>query len=143
MVGSAVIELDEAGRLGRLHAMPLGAVDVRWAALFSSPFFHPTVLVERDVLERHSFRYDTSFEESEDYDLWSRLLDVADGDNLPDPLVLYRVHPDQASQRRRELQRACQLRVAREAIARVAPGLSPDGVELAWRVGVGRADRAR
>ena len=137
VVGSAVIELDEAGRLGRPHAMPLGAVDVRWAALFGSPFLHPTVLVERDVLERHSFRYDTSFEESEDYDLWSRLLDVADGDNLPDSLVLYRVHPDQASQRRRELQRACQLRVARKAIARVAPGLSPNGVELAWRVGVG------
>ena len=54
---------------------------VRWAALFSSPFFHPTVLVERDVLERHALRYDTSFEESEDYELWSRLLDVADGDN--------------------------------------------------------------
>ena len=146
VVGSAVMELDEAGRLGRVHAMPLGAVDVRWAALFSSPFFHPTVLVERAVLERHAFRYDTSFEESEDYDLWSRLLDVADGDNLPDPLVLYRVHPDQASQRRRELQRACQLRVAREAIARVAPGLSPDGVELAWRVGVGEPiarDRGR
>ena len=32
-----------------LHVMPVGAVDVRWAALFSSPFFHPTVLVERDV----------------------------------------------------------------------------------------------
>ncbi len=95
--------------------MPAGAVAVRWAALFSSPFFHPTVLVERDVLERHELRYDTSFEESEDYELWSRLLDVADGDNLPDPLVLYRVHAAQASQRRRELQRECQLRVARPA----------------------------
>ena len=97
----------------RSHAMPPGAAEVRWAALFSSPFFHPTVLVERDVLERHELRYDTSFDESEDYELWSRLLEVADGDNVPDPLVLYRVHPAQASQRRRELQRECQLRVAR------------------------------
>ena len=31
---------------------------VRWAALFSSPFLHPTVLVERDVLDRHGLRYD-------------------------------------------------------------------------------------
>jgi glycosyltransferase involved in cell wall biosynthesis len=134
VVGASVMELD-AGRVGRVHAMPSGAVAVRWAALFSSPFFHPTVLVERDVLERHSLRYDTTYEESEDYDLWSRFLDVADGDNLPEPLVLYRVHPEQASQRRRELQRECQLRVARRAISRVAPGLPPDGVELAWRVG--------
>ena len=42
----------------------------------------------------------------------------------PDPLVLYRVHPEQASQRRRELQRECQLRVARRMIAAVAPALS-------------------
>ena len=136
VVGSAVLELD-AGRVGTLHAMPVGATDVRWAALFSSPFFHPTVLVERQVLEGHSLRYDTSFEESEDYELWSRLLDVAEGDNLPDPLVLYRVHPQQASQRRRELQRECQLRVARRMIGGVAPGLSSTEVELAWRIGVG------
>jgi glycosyltransferase involved in cell wall biosynthesis len=135
VVGSAVLELG-AGRAGTLHAMPVGPTDVRWSALFSSPFFHPTVLVERAVLERHALRYDTSFEESEDYELWSRLLDVGDGDNLPDPLVLYRVHPDQASRRRRELQRACQLRVARRMIAGVAPSLSSTEVELVWRIGV-------
>jgi glycosyltransferase involved in cell wall biosynthesis len=136
VVGSAALELDGAGRAGALHAMPLGPTGVRWAALFSSPFLHPTVLVERDVLERHDLRYDTTFEESEDYELWSRLLDEVDGDNVREPLVLYRVHPAQASQRRRELQRECQLRVARRAIARVAPALAPDAAELAWRVGV-------
>jgi glycosyltransferase involved in cell wall biosynthesis len=135
IVGSAVMELD-AGRIGPLHAMPVGATDVRWAALFSSPFFHPTVLLERAVLERHSLRYDTTFEESEDYELWSRLLDVAEGDNVPDPLVLYRVHPGQASQRRRELQRECQLRVAGRMVGAVGPGLSAAEVELAWRIGV-------
>ena len=117
VVGSAALELDDGGRVGPLHTMPTGAADVRWAALFSSPFLHPTVLVERDVLDRHGLRYDEEFAESEDYELWSRLLDVADGDNLLDPLVLYRVHPDQASQRRRALQRECQLRVALRAIA--------------------------
>jgi glycosyltransferase involved in cell wall biosynthesis len=139
VVGSAVLELVDTSRVGAMHAMPTPPQEVRWAALFSSPFFHPAVVVDRDVLDRHELRYDTSFEESEDYDLWSRLLEVADGDNVPDPLVLYRVHPEQASQRRRELQRECQLRVARRAIAAVAPDLSPEEVELAWRVGAGEA----
>ena len=137
VVGSAVLELVDGSRVGAIHAMPTLPEEVRWAALFSSPFFHPAVVVDRDVLDRHELRYDTSFEESEDYDLWSRLLEVVDGENVPDPLVLYRVHPGQASQRRRELQRECQLRVAHRAIAAVAPGLSPDEVELAWRVGAG------
>ena len=138
IVGTAALELDREGRVGRIHSMPAGPVLTRWAALFSSPFLHPTVLVEREALDRNGLRYDTSFEESEDFDLWSRLLEHADGDNLSDPLVLYRVHAEQASQRRRELQRECQLRVARRAIGAVAPSLSPDEVELAWRIGAGQ-----
>jgi len=143
VVGSAVMDLD-GRRTGTLHGMPVGTIPVRWAAHFSSPFFHPTVLVDRSVLERHDLRYDAAFDESEDYDLWSRLLEVADGDNLPEPLVLYRVHPAQASQRRRDVQRSFQLRVASRAIAAAAPELTPEQVELAWRIGayepVGEAD---
>jgi glycosyltransferase involved in cell wall biosynthesis len=135
VVGSAVLEVGDADEVGRIHLMPEGPNAVRWAALFSSPFFHPTVVVDRGILERHGLRYETGFAESEDYELWSRLLDVADGDNLGDPLVLYRVHAGQASQRRRELQRELQLRVARERISDLAPALSPEEVELAWRVG--------
>jgi glycosyltransferase involved in cell wall biosynthesis len=136
IVGSAAMELDEGGRVGPLHVMPASAVAVRWAGLFSSPFLHPTVLIERDVLERHELRYDEVYEESEDYELWSRVLDVADGANVSAPLVLYRVHPLQASNRRRDLQREYQLRVARRAIAEVAPALSSGEVDLAWRLGV-------
>jgi len=135
ILGSAVVDLDERGRLGPLHLMPLGVGAVRFAALFSSPFLHPTVLVRRDLLERHALRYDAELAESEDYDLWSRLLEVADGDNLADPLVLYRTHPGQASRRRRGLQRELQLQAARRAIASVASTLSEVESELAWRVG--------
>ena len=101
VVGTGMIDLHPGGRLGTVHRMPVGARAVRWAALFSSPFFHSTVLLYRRTLETHGLRYDTSFGESEDYDLWSRLLEVADGDNLPEALVLYRKHPAQASARRR------------------------------------------
>ncbi len=139
VLGGAALELDGAGRPGRLHLMPRGPAAVRWAALFSSPFFHPSVLVDRDVLERHGLRYDAEFLESEDYDLWTRLLAVADGDNVSEPLVIYRVHEGQASRRRRDLQRGLQLRVALREIARVAPELTPEQAELAWRVGTGEA----
>jgi glycosyltransferase involved in cell wall biosynthesis len=135
MVGSAVLEVDDGGAAGALHLMPGRPTAVRWHALFSSPFFHPSVVVDRAVLEREGLRYDPGFAESEDYELWSRLLDVADGDNLADALVLYRVHAAQASRRRRGLQRELQLRVAKQRISAVAPGLSAEEVELAWSVG--------
>ena len=131
------MELDASGRPGKLHVMPIGPISVRWAALFSSPFFHPSVLVDREVLETHGLRYDPEYLESEDYELWTRLLLHAEGDNLAEPLLLYRVHAGQASQARRGFQRDFQRRVALREIGRVAPALDPEHVELAWRVGAG------
>jgi glycosyltransferase involved in cell wall biosynthesis len=128
VVGTAVIDLDEAGRKGRRHVMPAGAVPLRWHALFSSPFFHPTVLVDREVLDTHGLRYDPTFDESEDYDLWTRLFAHADGDNLREPLVLKRVHAGQASLRRRDVQASFQRRVALREIGRY--GVDAEAV---WR----------
>ena len=137
VVGSSVCAIDDDGTPGAVHTMPATLMAVRWHLLFSSPFFHPTVLLDREHLERNGLRYDPSFLESEDYDLWTRVLAAGDGANLPESLVLYRVHGRQASQARRELQRAFQLQVARREIARVARHLSAREIELAWSVGVG------
>jgi glycosyltransferase involved in cell wall biosynthesis/GT2 family glycosyltransferase len=136
MLGTSVCAL-ENGSPGTVHAMPATPVAVSWHLLFSSPFFHPTVLLECEALERGGLRYDPNFLESEDYDLWTRVLGDGEGANLAEALVLYRVHAAQASQSRRKLQRSFQLDVARREIARVAPDLSPVDVELAWSVGAG------
>lgn len=135
IVGTGIVEVDTDGRPGPVHLLPRDAVALRWHALFSAPFFHSTVLLERQVLVTHGLRYDPSFEESEDYDLWARLLEVADGANLPEPLVLRRMHPRQAQARRGDVQRAFQRNVALREIARVVPGLSETESDLAWRIG--------
>ncbi len=139
VLGTSALELDADGRPGRLHHMPAGDLDVRWQLLYSSPFFHPSVLVDRTALERGRLRYDPEFDESEDYDLWSRLLATSRGGNLRQPLLLKRRHPGQATQRRRGVQREFQRRVALREIASLAPSLSPEGAELAWLVGSGES----
>ncbi len=83
--------------------------------------------------------FDTTsqFARVEDYELWSRLLDVADGDNLLEPLVLYRVHPDQASQRRRATAARVPASRGAQGDRRCGAGaVTPREQELAWRVGV-------
>jgi glycosyltransferase involved in cell wall biosynthesis len=138
VVGSAVVDLDAEGRHGRTHRLPSDGAALRWHALFSSPFFHPTVLLDRETLDRHGLRYDPAFLESEDYDLWTRLFAVADGANLREPLVEKRVHAGQASLRRGGVQRSFQRQVALREIARLAPGLGERQAELAWGLGSGR-----
>src|SRR5262249_32433033 len=122
--------LDEGGRPGQLHRMPAGPVAVRWQLLFSSPFFHPTVLLDRELLERNDLRYDPAFAESEDYDLWARLLDHTEGDNLAEPLVLKPVPPGQASRRRGEVQRSFQRQVAQRERAKLGIRDDPPLTEL-------------
>src|SRR6266545_2368791 len=138
IVGSAVLDLDEQGRPGTLHRNPASLRAVRWLSLFSSPFFHPTVVVEREQLAEAGLSYDAAYIESEDYDLWSRLLEVSEGTNLLEPLVLKRVHALQASRRRPELQQSFQQQIALRQITGLLPELSGAEAEGAWAVGSGR-----
>jgi glycosyltransferase involved in cell wall biosynthesis len=136
LVGAGVLELHDGGRFGAVHVPEAGPAVTRWHSLFSSsPFFHNTVVFERPHFERHGLRYDESFGESEDYELWTRVLAGAEADVVAAPLVAYRLHPEQASKRRAELQRALGRRVALGQIAATAPELSEADRELAWRFG--------
>lgn len=136
-VGAGVLDIDATGRPEQVHVLEGGAALMRWRALFSSPVFHNTVVIERDLLERNGLRYDAAFAESEDYDLWTRVLEVSEGDSVEAPLVLHRLHPEQASRRRAELQQSFAHDVSIRQIAALAPSLPIERAELARRVGIG------
>ena len=143
VVGTSVAELDENNQVGAIHLLPAGIDVTRWRSLFGTPFFHPSVALDHTVLERHGLAYDAGYDagdaSTEDYELWSRLLDVADGDNIPEPLLLYRRHGGQASVRRKEHQLELRRTIATRRILDVAPGLGPEAAESAWLVGDARA----
>lgn len=122
LVGAGVLDVDHDGEPREVHVHDEGRAAFRWRALFSAPAFHDTVVLARDVLEASGLRYDTAFGESEDYDLWTRVLQGAEGDCIDAPLVLHRLHPEQASRRRGALQRS----LAQQVSARQIGGLAPD-----------------
>lgn len=59
---------------------------------FHCPFAHPTVMIRRAVLEKWRLRYDPAATAVEDFDLWTRLLTVTRGANVPEVLLDYRLH---------------------------------------------------
>ena len=125
--GTGVVDVDESGAPGPVHLLDAGRLATRWRAVFSAPVFHDTVVVDRSVLEANGLRYDTAYGESEDYELWTRLLDVADGDNVETPLVVHRLHPRQASERRAGLQRSLAEAISLRQIQQLAPDLGERG----------------
>jgi glycosyltransferase involved in cell wall biosynthesis len=137
VLGTGILELEESGHVGRLHQLPGGRLAVRWHALFRTPFFHPSVLLDRDLLDEHGLRYDETVGAAQDFELWTRVLAIADGANLPEPLVLRRLHAGQVSRLHNDAQRERLATVAAPGLAALAPELAPDVRELAWRVGAG------
>lgn len=71
---------------------PPTSEDIRSYALFDCPFCHPTVMIRKELFNRHELRYDGSYYPTEDYDIWSRAIELLPSINLSDVLLRYRVH---------------------------------------------------
>jgi glycosyltransferase involved in cell wall biosynthesis len=91
IVGSSAILMDEESRRRKTHWMPGRHAEIKWKSLFSIPLIHPTVFARAEILKENP--YDENLSNSEDYELWSRLMferNVVFA-NITEPLLLYRV----------------------------------------------------
>ena len=69
---------------------------IKMEMLFSSPFVHPAIMMKAHLLKQ--FQYDEVWKHTEDYDLWDRAAEAGcKMTNLPEVLLLYRMHEDQVS----------------------------------------------
>ncbi|ANP71599.1 glycosyltransferase [Cryobacterium arcticum] len=90
LVGTGMLEFDEAGRVLGKRIPPTDADDIVVSARFHDPFNHPTVVYRRSVVARAGGYRELPL--MEDYWLFARMIQAgALVANLPDPLVMYRV----------------------------------------------------
>ncbi|MDR2489690.1 MAG: glycosyltransferase [Desulfovibrio sp.] len=89
-LGGSLITIDQDGTPGARIRYPQGA-DLRRYARYASPVAHPAVMMRTDLVKRAG-GYRQYYRHCEDYDLWLRLLDMAEMDNLDDVLLHYRTH---------------------------------------------------
>ena len=102
-VGSSIRTIDEDSKVTATVPYPAGPDKVAQAMRSGSALAHSAVMMRRDIfLEIGGYR--EALLHAEDYDLWLRLLDGHDADNLPLPLVRYRMHGGSISFRRRRQQ---------------------------------------
>ncbi len=93
LVGSGLLEIgeDEHDVVGR-RTPPVGAQRIASYARFHDPFNHPTVVYRRSAVAAAGGYRDLPL--MEDYWLFARMIAAgARAENLPEPLVLYRVGP--------------------------------------------------
>lgn len=97
--------------------------------LFGPCMAHPTVVMRRDLIVKHSLRYDSEFEKAEDYELWIRFSRHCEMANIPEPLLLYRVHASQVTTKLKTLNSRISGLVHERAIRLM--GIEPGDDELA------------
>lgn len=81
---------------------PTSNDEIKVKLCFSNSFYHPTMMFKRQVLVDN--KYDKNFEPAEDYDLWTKLIFKMKMFNLDEVLLNYRVHANQISNYKQEMQ---------------------------------------
>jgi glycosyltransferase involved in cell wall biosynthesis len=78
---------------------PVTAAECFAGMLCECPIAHPTVMIKKESLLRAGELYIQDMVPAEDYDLWVRMSATCRFSNIPRPLLKYRVHNSQVSQR--------------------------------------------
>jgi glycosyltransferase involved in cell wall biosynthesis len=95
VLGSQVVNIDQSGKELKISTKFIEPELIKWCSVFSCPLLHPTVMVRADLLKNNL--YDESYNQAEDFELWSRLLDLTSFANLKEPWLYYRTHKQSAT----------------------------------------------
>ncbi|MEQ1969670.1 glycosyltransferase [Xenorhabdus nematophila] len=79
---------------------PLSHENIISSIMFDCPFYHPTIMMKKDILLDLDPVYPEDYKKAQDYGLWTKLFLLKLDENhkfvnLPDILLKYRTHPDQ------------------------------------------------
>jgi len=124
LVGSAVVRIDAAGREVKRTVCPTTHAEIVSELERYNCFTHSTIMMRADRLAAVG-GYRAAYLHAEDYDLWLRLAERGELANLSDPLLYYRVYPDQVSIRHIEQQVISSVGARAAARVRRTTGADP------------------
>ena len=112
LLGTAYHLIDENGKRLSTYRYPGNSIDLKWKLLSGPIFPHPSVMMRKDLLVNNNLQYNEELDCSQDYDLWSKLLNFTNGSNLVKPLIQYRKHPKSISSSKRVQQKRNQFKIS-------------------------------
>lgn len=118
VVGSWVKNINSLDMEIGLHQLPITHEEIDETHVKGHcSIVQSTVLVRAEAL-REVGGYDETLAQAEDLDLWLRMAEHGRIENIPEPLVSYRLHSESISERSRQEQRGLALKVTKAAWAR-------------------------
>lgn len=96
--------------------------------MFNSALIHPSVMVRAEILKENL--YDEKYIKGQDYELWSRLIWQTKFSNIDQPLLEYRVHSEQATQRERKSQSETANQVRKRMLSLLSKTYSEEEIKI-------------
>jgi glycosyltransferase involved in cell wall biosynthesis len=78
--------------------------DLRWWIFKGSPFAHPSIMLRKEVIERTQLEFNPNAYVVEDFEFWWQLAFHTKLSNLDQVLLKYRIHDQQESTAKKEIQ---------------------------------------
>ncbi|NLD26410.1 MAG: glycosyltransferase family 2 protein [Acholeplasmataceae bacterium] len=96
VVGGNTFILEGQKNVHERQPLLVSPVLIRWALLFRNQLRNPTVMMRREIFTKHQASYE-NFSPLQDYRFWLKINMKCWFANIPDNLVVYRIHKDNAS----------------------------------------------
>lgn len=81
----------------KITKKPVSSDLIENALMMGCAVHHPSSMIRASVLKENHIEYEEEFTPAEDYALWARLIGKTKFYNIPEPLILYRMHDTQTS----------------------------------------------
>jgi len=97
LLGTQATVIDANGKETGVKTVPLTHEDIYKTYGIVHPMIHPSIMVRRKMLPNPDKLYAMKYGVNDDYYTFFRLLNLGKFANLPEPLISYRIHGDNAS----------------------------------------------
>lgn len=132
------MQLIKKGKLRNKRTFPQGDNELKITLLFHTCFFHPTVIIRRSAIDYH--RYPDNLVYTQDYNFWVAMADKTGYANLDTILLHFRLHEEQISSRKADLQQSNARLIRQGYVTRLFPETAGMDMELHHRIAENRND---
>lgn len=94
--GGQCLKIDEQGQINGKIKYTTNSDELKAELLFFCPFAHPAVMIRKEIFNRRKL-YKEGMAPAEDYELWLNIAESGELANLPDYLIKYRWHGNNAT----------------------------------------------
>jgi glycosyltransferase involved in cell wall biosynthesis len=108
----------------KIVKLPCSDEELQVQLLKNSPFAHPGVIFRANIIKKNALYYNPVFSVTEDYELWTKISKHTKLCNIPEPLLEYRLHNNQATRLKKYLIEEQRDKIRLKQIEEIVPNIT-------------------